>query len=78
MPFATGHANRGENPELRTFFNKLVRLSKLPVQIIFVFDGNQRPDIKRDTRVIDREHFLYKGMVQFIEAFGFQHHVVCG
>lgn len=75
-PFRIGHSNRGESPELRTFFSKLLRLSKLPIQIIFVFDGNQRPPIKRGTRVIDHEHFLYKGMISFIEAFGFAHFTV--
>jgi Holliday junction resolvase YEN1 len=75
-PFHVGHSNYGESPELRTFFSKLLRLSMLPVHIIFVFDGNQRPPIKRGTRVIDREHFLYRGMILLIEAFGFEYFTV--
>ena len=75
-PFAVGHSNRGENPELFTFFNKLLRLCKLPIQIVFVFDGDRKPSIKRGTRVVDRQHFLYRGMVAFIRAFGHEYHTV--
>jgi Holliday junction resolvase YEN1 len=75
-PFAVGHSNWGENPELLTFFNKLLRFSQLPVHVIFVFDGQGRPAVKRGAKVINREHFLYKGMVSFIEAFGYEHHTV--
>lgn len=71
-----GHANQGEHPELRIFFSKLLRLSRLPVHLIFVFDGNQKPAVKRGTQVINREHFLYRAMISFIKAFGFQHHTV--
>lgn len=70
------HAARGENRELHIFYNKLVRLAKLPVDLIFVFDGNLRPPMKRGARVIHRQHFLYEGMISFIEAFGFRHHTV--
>jgi len=52
-PFAIGHSNRGENPELLTFFNKLLRLSQLPVHVIFVFDGQGRPAVKRGAKVIN-------------------------
>jgi Holliday junction resolvase YEN1 len=76
MPFNIAHSNRGENPELHTFFNKLLRLSKLPIQIVFVFDGDKKPSVKRGTRIVNREHFLYSGMISFIHAFGHKHHTV--
>lgn len=76
-PFAVGHANRGENPELKTFFKKLLRLAKLPVHLIFVFDGPGRPKIKRDTRVVHQGMHLFKSMLLLIEAFGFEYHNVC-
>lgn len=69
------HANQGEHPELWIFFSKLLHLSKLPVHLVFVFDGDQKPAIKCGVRVVKHEHFLYKGMVSFIEAFGFEHHM---
>lgn len=71
-----GHANQGEHPELQIFFSKLLRLSQLPVHLIFVFDGNGKPAVKRGTQVINREHFLYGAMTSFITAFGFKHHTV--
>ena len=75
-PYAVGHANRGENPELATFISKMMRLSKLPCDVIFVEDGNGQPAIKRDVQVLKTENRLYKSIVLLIEAFGFEHHVV--
>ena len=57
-------------------FSKISQLAKLPIKAIFVFDGDEKPSTKRGTRVINREHFLYKGMTLFIQAFGFEHHMV--
>lgn len=65
---------RGSSAELSIFYHKLTRLAKLPVDVIFVFDGNQKPEIKRGSKIIDRQHSLYKPMISFIEAFGFCHH----
>ncbi|OBZ71130.1 Flap endonuclease GEN 1 [Grifola frondosa] len=75
--FAIGHAQAGENPELRTLFFRLVRLLQLPVHPVFVFDGPSRPTSKRGKRVIAADHWLALGMQRFIEAFGFQWHQVC-
>jgi hypothetical protein len=47
-PYAVEHANRGENPELATFIQKMMCLSKLPCDIIFVSDGDNRLHIKCD------------------------------
>ncbi|KAM5535093.1 hypothetical protein V8D89_011179 [Ganoderma adspersum] len=41
---ANAGGNRvGDNPELRTLFFKLARWSRLPVPLLFVFDGRERP-----------------------------------
>lgn len=75
-PFLKHHVNHGEHPELRVFVHKLLHLSRLPIHAIFVFDGPHRPAIKRGHRVVKRENFLFKAMVSFIKAFGFEYREV--
>ncbi|KAH9927787.1 PIN domain-like protein, partial [Fomitopsis serialis] len=69
--FAIGHAQSGENPELRTLFFRLARLLRLPVHAIFVFDGPDRPAMKRGRRVVPTGHWMVGAMKCFIEAFGY-------
>jgi hypothetical protein len=57
-------------------FSKISQLAKLPIEAIFVFDGDKKPSTKRGTQTVNREHFLYKGMTLFIQAFGFEHRTV--
>ncbi|KAG0703099.1 PIN domain-like protein [Suillus ampliporus] len=45
--FRLGHAQSGENPELRTLMYKLVALASAPVHTHFIFDGEDHPPIKR-------------------------------
>ncbi|KLJ13280.1 hypothetical protein EMPG_11781 [Blastomyces silverae] len=73
----------GTNPELRTLFYRLVRLTGLPVHPLFVYDGPQRPAYKRGKligrntgvgdlgRVIRRSKYL-------IDLFRFPHHTAPG
>ncbi|KAL2366522.1 hypothetical protein RJZ56_000567 [Blastomyces dermatitidis] len=73
----------GTNPELRTLFYRLVRLTGLPVHPLFVYDGPQRPTYKRGKligrntgvgdlgRVIRRSKYL-------IDLFRFPHHTAPG
>ncbi|OAX80661.1 hypothetical protein ACJ72_04995 [Emergomyces africanus] len=73
----------GTNPELRTLFYRLVRLTGLPVHPLFVYDGPQRPQYKRGKlvarstgagdlgRVIRRSKHL-------IDLFRFPHHTAPG
>ncbi|KAF5361124.1 hypothetical protein D9758_009072 [Tetrapyrgos nigripes] len=42
------HAQLGENPELRNMFFRIARFSTLPVVLIVVFDGPERPGQKRN------------------------------
>lgn len=69
--FSIGHAQAGENPELRTFFYRLSMLAERPVHVIFVVDGPLRPKVKRGKHVKTTPHWLTEGMKRFTEAFGF-------
>jgi Holliday junction resolvase YEN1 len=66
----------GENPVLRLLFFRLCRLSALPVIPIFVFDGNNRPSVKRGVKVKGKAHWLTERFQHFIEAFGFYWYTV--
>lgn len=79
--FAVGHAQSGENPELRTLFYRLERLLRLPVHAVFVFDGPDRPPMKRGRRVVPTGHWMVDAMKEMIVAFGYVFHNVsscCG
>ncbi|EKD13979.1 hypothetical protein MBM_07656 [Drepanopeziza brunnea f. sp. 'multigermtubi' MB_m1] len=41
----------GSNPAIRTLYYRLIRLLSLSIQPLFVFDGPQRPQLKRNKRV---------------------------
>ena len=41
----------GENPELRLLFFRLRSLAELPILPLFVFDGRERPKIKRGSKM---------------------------
>jgi holliday junction resolvase YEN1 len=77
VPFRYAHAQAGENPELRTLFFRLARLLRTCVAAIFVFDGIDRPPMKRGKKVIKKAHWLEDAFKDLIESFGFAHHTVC-
>ncbi|KAG1889052.1 PIN domain-like protein [Suillus fuscotomentosus] len=66
------HAQTGQNPALRTFLFRLARLACLPVQLVFVFDGNQRPQIKRGHRVSTNDHWMVKPTQRLLNVFNVQ------
>lgn len=66
----------GFNPELRTLFYKLTRLLPLCVMPVFVFDGEDRPQMKRGRHVRGKEHWMAKTFKEMISAFGFSFHNV--
>ncbi|KAJ7189772.1 PIN domain-like protein [Mycena haematopus] len=70
------HAQMGSNPELRALFFKLVALHHVGVTAVFVFDGRNRPSIKRDKQVKDKPHWLVTEFTELIELFGFHHYTV--
>lgn len=69
--FKTGHAQCGENPELRVLFYRLAMLAERPIHAVFVADGPLRPPIKRGKQVKTTPPWLTNGFRQLVEAFGF-------
>ncbi|KAF1977615.1 hypothetical protein BU23DRAFT_550892 [Bimuria novae-zelandiae CBS 107.79] len=72
----------GTNPALRTFYYRLLRLIALAIHPIFVFDGPNKPPIKRNKRtggvgvsVASIPEFLAK---QLLKQFGFPIHLAPG
>ena len=64
----------GENPAVRVIFYRLCRLLTLPIIPVFVFDGPDRPKVKRGINVTGRtgkSHWLSSLFKKFIEVFGF-------
>ncbi|RPD73836.1 PIN domain-like protein, partial [Lentinus tigrinus ALCF2SS1-7] len=63
--------DRGAKPELRTLLFRLATLSKLPVSVLFVFDGRQRPKVKRGSKMgKSGTHGLARGFRDIIDLFG--------
>ena len=67
---------RGMNPELRTLFEKMCRLLRLPFTIVLVFDGPGRPSRKRGVNVLTAEHWAEDPTKEIADAFGFGTHRV--
>ena len=62
----------GENPAIRILFYRLCRLLTLPIIPIFVFDGPDRPKVKRGVNVkTGKSHWLSLPFKKFIEVFGY-------
>jgi len=78
MQFAlhAGHAQAGENPELRCLFYKLAHLLQFPITPLFVFDGAARPSVKRSTNVVSKPNWLTAPLQELLDAFGFPYYTV--
>ncbi|KAG9311064.1 hypothetical protein JVU11DRAFT_8969 [Chiua virens] len=76
--FHAAYGREGENPELRTLFFRCCRLLQSPLLPLFVFDGPNRPAVKRGKRVGGNIHWLTQGMKNIIDAFGFEWRVAPG
>ena len=62
--------DRGANPEIRTLFFRLCKWSKMPFTLVFVFDGRERPGIKRGSRMgKSGSHNLAKGFKDLLDIF---------
>ena len=75
--FAAGHAQYGENPELRALLFRLASLAKLPVHAVFVTDGPHRSKLKRGKQVKTAPLWLTVGLRNLVNAFGFGWIEVC-
>ena len=66
------------NRALCTFFEKLCKLLRKRVRVIFVFNGPLRPSFKRGKEINTHSVPEWKAPCQeLIEAFGFYSHQVC-
>ncbi|KAF8144098.1 PIN domain-like protein [Mycena galopus ATCC 62051] len=72
------HAQAGRSPELRTLFFKLAALNDAGVIAVFIFDGPNRPPIKRNKRVRAQPHWLVEEFQELIELFGFYSYTAPG
>jgi len=62
----------GENPAVRVLFYCLCHLLTLPIIPVFVFDGPDRPKVKRGVNVkMGKSHWLSSPFKKFIEVFSF-------
>ncbi|KAJ7831726.1 hypothetical protein B0H14DRAFT_3463906 [Mycena olivaceomarginata] len=69
------HAQMGKNPELKALFYKLAALNQAGVTAVFVFDGPNKPSVKRDKQVRAKPHWLVAEFIKLIELFGFHYHM---
>ncbi|CAA7259251.1 unnamed protein product [Cyclocybe aegerita] len=66
-------SKEGENCRLRNLFFRLKFLASLPLIPLFVFDGRQRPKVKRASRLgKSGSHGLSKQFKEFLDAFGME------
>ncbi|KDR75394.1 hypothetical protein GALMADRAFT_249443 [Galerina marginata CBS 339.88] len=63
----------GENPEMRGLFFRLIFFAKLPIIPLFVFDGRERPKIKRGSKLgKSGNHPRERGFKHLLDAFGME------
>lgn len=70
------NVNTGQNAVLQGLFWRLSHLLSIPVAVVFVFDGPNRPEVKRGKVVRGTPHWMSAGAQSLIKAFGFQHMTV--
>lgn len=67
----------GANPEIRCLFFRLCNLRKLPILPLFVFDGRQRPKVKRGSKKgKSGSHNLTQKMKEMLDLFGMEWRMV--
>ncbi|KAJ7095625.1 PIN domain-like protein [Mycena epipterygia] len=67
--FRHGHT---ESPELVALFSRCSRLFRLPFIPIFVFDGPERPRMKRGRVIRGNDHWLTSSFQLMLDGFGFE------
>lgn len=71
----------GANPELRTLLFRLIRLTTMPINPLFIFDGPKRPHYKRGKYVAGNGWAggqLLRQARKLLDAFRFPHHTAPG
>ena len=80
LPSAIQHATSskgGANPEIRCLLFKLFNLSELPIIPLFMFDGRQRPKVKRGSKKgKSGSHNLSQKMKEMLDICGMEWRVV--
>ena len=66
----------GMNPALRVFFLRVANLARQPIQLIFCYDGPNRPARKRGKNVRVRDHWMVKPTRRILDAFNIAWHEV--
>ena len=67
----------GANPEIRCLLFKLFNLSEMPIIPLFMFDGRQRPTLKRGSKKgKSGSHNLSKKMKEMLDICGMEWRVV--
>ncbi|KAK7416374.1 hypothetical protein QQZ08_012031 [Neonectria magnoliae] len=72
--FQTQAAQGGTNPAVRTLFYRLARLLGTPIEPIFVFDGPNKPALKRNKRSGRGDGVATAQAKRLIRLFGFTDH----
>ena len=71
-------AKGGENPQLRLLYFRCLKLAKLAIVPYFVFDGRNRPPVKRGSKKgKSGSHALTPGFKKILECFGWSWREVC-
>ncbi|KAG1864323.1 PIN domain-like protein [Suillus subluteus] len=67
------HARSGQNPALCTFLFWTARLKHFLVQLVFTYDGPDRPALKRGKNVATtKDHWMTKPTQRILDAFNIQ------
>lgn len=67
----------GEDSRLRTLLFKVLRFVKLPVLLLVVFDGRQRPKEKRGSKMGKSDsHAMTTGMKEILDICGMEWQMV--
>lgn len=67
------HARSGQNPALRTYLFQTARLKCFPVQLVFAYDGLDRPALKRGKNVATaKDHWMTRPTQRILDAFNIQ------
>ena len=74
---ATGFHGGFHGGELKIFFSKLAAWLRSPFLLVFVFDGDEKPEIKRGTKVISKSLWWEEISKELITLCGYYWVQVC-